>query len=243
MSTRGKSQDNMEKQLRAILDNMLTKDHFDDEMNDIKNKLSEHDEKIKTIDERLTKIEDSPSYTNTDHILEELHEQERRKKSIIIFNLAEQSSPSNSKAENYQKELKLITELCVDMQILDSTNDRINIRFTRIGKNPNPGSPRPMKVTFGYTAIREQVFHAAANLKGNEKWKNVSINLDLTKAQLKIAKRKTGELFELAKIKNESRSDEDKNNGVLFKVRGHYGLGNLRIQKTQNTFATEDANE
>ena len=242
MGSRGRSQDSIDKQLKAILKNMLTKEHFDDEMSSIKTKLDEHEEKIKDMDERLEKVENGSTSASPDAVLTEIHDQDSRKKNVIIFKLPEHVS-GNSKAQTYKKELKLITELCADMGIIDSVNDTINVRFSRLGKIPNPAKPRPMKVIFRYTAIREQVFIAVANLKGIERWKNISITPDLTKAQMQLSKTKRNALLQLAKTRNELRTEEDIASGVEFKVVGHYGHGNLRIHKFKRTVVIADEEE
>ena len=81
--------------------------------------------------------------------------------------------------------------------------------------------------------VRNQIFSAAKNLKGNTKWKNVSIAPDLTKIQQKLGKKKREELLSLANTKNSERNQRDIDNGYEYKVIGNYGQGTLRMVKSQ----------
>ena len=190
MGTRSKAADDaIMKQLREMSSNMLTKVHFDDEMKAIDKKLKEHDEKIKDIDQRLTQVETTP-INYADDIYKELYDQEVRKNNIIIFKMPEQNTEGINKSNVLEKEKEAVTNLFADMELIDAVDDRVSMRVYRIGNSTSP-KPRPLRVILHHSDIRRQVFNAAKNLKGNTKWKKVSISPDLTKKATKTRKRKT----------------------------------------------------
>ena len=118
------------------------------------------------------------------------------------------------------------------MKLIDE-DDEIQFRFYRLGKRIDIQNPRPLKLMFNHSGIKEQIFAAAKNLKGLEKWKHVSIASDLTKKQQELGKLKREEFLQEAIDKNNKRSDADINEGVEYKVMGSYGLGTLRVQRTK----------
>ena len=80
MGTRSKVADELiMKQLRDMSAFMLTKQHFDNEMKEIKDKLAQHDTRITDVETRLDKVE-STNIENASEMYEELYEQEVRKK-------------------------------------------------------------------------------------------------------------------------------------------------------------------
>ena len=237
MSTRSKAQEDvLMKQLNEILENQksqLTKEHFDTEINSIKNTLKEHDEEITSIKARLDIVENQTS-CNSDDVYKELYEQERRKKNIIIFKMPEQGMDTTlqNKQALYKMEKERLNELFSDMELIDQ-DDELKFRFYRLGKNPNAENPRPLKVEFKHSGIIDEIFGAAKNLKGLTKWNKVSIAPDKTKKQQELGKATREKLLQEATTKNNNRSPADVDNGVEYKVLGNYSFGNLRVQRTK----------
>ena len=226
------------KQLAALSDNQVTKQHFDDELSGIKSTLQVHENRISSIEERLTAVENTA--TNSDAIYKELYDQERRKSNIVIFKLPEQDDQRNKK-QLFKKEYEQVKEMLIDMELLDSINDNIKMRLFRIGKTYNKEQPRPLKVIFRNNEIKEQVFSSVKHLKGNPKWINVNICCDLTKQQQALGKAKRAELLNEAKAKNDNRSTDEIEKGVEWRVLGNYGRFNLRLQKVTPTHSPDNS--
>ena len=234
MSTRSKAQEDiLSKQLAEILENQksqLTKDHFDSEVNAIKDTLRDHTNEINQIKTRLEAVENRPD-NDPNGIYKELYEQEVRKNNIIIFKMPEQTV--GNKLETSNKERQAINEMFMDMKLIDTEDDEISFRFTRLGKNPNTDNPRPLKIIFNNCLVKGQIFKAAKNLKGLGRWKKVSITGDMTTKQRELRKIKWQELQKEANNKNNARTENDIEQGLVYKVLGNYGTGNLRVQKTK----------
>ena len=231
MGTRSKAADDaILKKLQAMSEVMLTKDHFDNEIQAVNEKLDAHDKRFEDIENRLTKVE-SNNIDYANDVYTEMHEQEKRKNNIIIFKLPEQDMEL-TKIDIWRKDKEVVTDLLTDMKLLDENGDNINMRISRLGTIAE-NKMRPMRITFRNTEVRNQIFSAAKNLKGNTKWKNVSIAPDLTKIQQKLGKKKREELLSLASTKNSERNQRDIDNGYEYKVIGNYGQGTLRMVKSQ----------
>ena len=231
MGTRSKAADDaILKKLQAMSEVMLTKDHFDNEIQAVNEKLDAHDKRFEDIENRLTKVE-SNNIDYANDVYTEMHEQEKRKNNIIIFKLPEQDMEL-TKIDIWRKDKEVVTDLLTDMKLLDENGDNINMRISRLGTIAE-NKMRPMRITFRNMEVRNQIFSAAKNLKGNTKWKNVSIAPDLTKIQQKLGKKKREELLSLASTKNSERNQRDIDNGYEYKVIGNYGQGTLRMVKSQ----------
>ena len=231
MGTRGNEA--IMKELAKMSEKMLTKDHFDNEMKTINEKLSVHDERIEDIDQRLVNIETTIT-DNSNGVYEELYEREARKNNIIIFKLPEQNTTiqRGNKSDLIVKEKEIVKDLFADMKLIDTIDDDIRMRVFRIGKLSSTNTnPRPLKVVLFNSEITKQVFGAAKNLKGNPKWKKLSISPDLTKMQQKLGKKKRNDLLKDAVKKNNERSSDDIDKGVEYKVTGNYGFYNLRVTR------------
>ena len=218
------------KQLEALSQNQVTKQHFDGELGEIKSTLQAHEDRLSNIEGRLDAVESTTS--NSDTMYKELYEQECRKSNIIAFNFPEQDKQL-SKKETFEKEYEQVKEMLVDMKLLDTEHDNIKMRLFRIGKPLGTDRPRPLKLMFRSKEIKDQVFASVRYLKDHPKWENINICCDLTKKQQALGKAKRAELLMEAKTKNDKRSTVEIQKGVEWKVFGNYGRFNLRLQKIQ----------
>ena len=227
MSTRSKTaEETILAELKAMRGDMLTKAHFDSQIEPIKEKLALHDTQISNISERLTKVE-STKESYAEEVYKEMYEQEKRKNNVVIFSLDEQDQEL-TKMDILKKEKLMVTALFTDMKLLDPTDDKIDMRISRIGAY-NTDKIRPLKVMLNNTDVKNQILSAAKNLKGKKRWKKVSIASDLTKTQQQLAKKKREELATLAAKKNSERSTDEIDQGVKYKMVGNYGRYNLRM--------------
>ena len=216
---------------QLVKKNLVTKQHFDEEVTKLNERIDNQDTKIQNIDEKITKVEkDLP-----DTIYEELQEQEKCKRNIILFGFREEDQTID-KVSRFSKEKDnvniLINDLS-DFHLLGEGNLKISLR--RLGKfNATAEKPRPLKVTFSSHYIREQVLSCCKNLKGKEQWKGVTIVPDLTKVQQRLAKKKRAELqTEINKKNNDRNANETQQ--FEYKLFGNYGFGNLRIGRVDIT--------
>ena len=209
-----------------LISNQVTKEHFDEKIKSLEKRIDGQEEKLKVIDDRVNKIEDDMP----NDIYEEMHEQEIRKKNVIIFGLKEQSG--NNGKERYVKDMELAGRLLSAMKDIDLYSEgKLGFRILRLGRyNENSASPRPLKVSFSKSLIRDIVLSCCKHLKGKSEWQGVSVTPDLTKVQQKLSKAKRVGLQKDSDKKNNDRKDHEVNT-FQYKVLGHYGLGNLRIAK------------
>lgn len=211
----------MEEKLDILIKNQVTKTYFD--------------EVVKKLDVRVTKNEDDISTIKSEiaempnNIYEEIHEQEKKKKNVVIFKLDEVEGVSDKK-KKFDKEKEVVQELINNMTDFNLLSEGdLKFRMYRLGKEDAP-KPRPMVVSFDNNMLRDKVLESCRNLKGKEKWKRVSVVPDLTKMQQKMAKQMRKKLSEESSKKNGARTEEEIKT-IEWKVIGHYGLGNLRLSK------------
>ena len=229
MGTRSKAADEaLLNEIRGLKDTMLTKEYFDQTMQPINEKLSLHDTQITEMDKRLTAVEKTKE-SYADAVYSEMHDQEKRKNSLVIFKLKEQNQQLTKK-QIFKKERDDVMALFTDMKLVDNTGDNVNMRISRVGVYDEEKT-RPVRVMLRNADVKNEILIHAKNLKGLNKWKNVSISCDLTKTQQKLAKQKRKEFKTLADTKNAARTAEEINQGVEYKVVGNYGRLNLRMVK------------
>ena len=216
----------LNEKLNVLLSTQVTKEHFDDKLQNLEEKVKGQEERLIEVDKKVEKIENEMP----DNIYTELHDQELRKKCAIIFGLPEQNC-------NNEKERR-IKDKETTMELIDALNDidlisegDIHFGVLRLGKyKADSIKPRPVKVSFSTCTIRDIVLSCCKNLKGKSEWNGVSIVPDLTKIQQKLSVAKRARLLKEADEKNNGRNSDEVNK-FQYKVLGHYGLGNLRILK------------
>ena len=226
--------------LELLVTNQVTKAHFDDKINSLEKRVDEQDKAITATKEKVDKItkdmNDMP-----DNIYQEMHEQELCKQNVIVFGLNE--STGNNDKMRHLKDKEVIGHLLNiinDINLISEGDMWYNIR--RLGAyDAEADKPRPLKISFNTTVIRDVFLSCCKHLKGKEEWNRVSIVPDLTKVQQKLSKEKRAALQKDANKKNADRK-EDQKNKFEFKVHGNYGLGNLRIVKL-NIAVSEDEDE
>ena len=231
MGTRGEraTLQSLSDQLKEVLANQVTKSYFDDKVKKLEDRMTKQEEDLGGLNQRVQKIEEDQEDLPVE-IYSELHEQESRKRNVIVFGLEEESG--RNKIERYEKERRKMNELLKAMNDIDLVAEGdISMRLLRLGKiDTNRTTPRPLRITFANTIIRDRVLACCKNLKGKDEWVGVSIVPDLTKVQQKLSNAKRAELQKEADKRNRERDREDTNK-FEFKVMGNYGFGNLRVGK------------
>ena len=127
----------------------------------------------------------------------ELHQRERKKNNLIIFGLGESNEALNE---------EVVDDLFHDLGTVITSDE---YQCFRVGKY-NSQNYRPLVIKLPNAIIKNDILAKAKMLKGNEKWKGVSITHDLTKMQ--CAEEKTNELLlrQEAVKRNEGLSPEEK---------------------------------
>merc|ERR1712243_143800 len=165
------------------------------------------------------------------NIYKEIHNQEKSKKNVIVFGFQEQTGNSNK--ERYRKDKEKVGSLLDAIRDSDLTLEyNLTYKISRLGGfNADAEKPRPLLISFNNSIIRDMVLYSCKNLKGQDEWSGESIVPDLTKTQQKLSKSMRIELQKEVDKKNNNRKESEIEQ-FEFGVRGHYGLGNLRIVKT-----------
>ena len=220
----------MQETLKQLVENQVTKVHFDEKIVSLEARIDKQDKVIETVSEDFKKLKKQVNEEMPDNIYKEIHNQEKCKKNVISFGFAEQPGSSNrARHENDKAKVHQMLEAINDIDLV--SEGEITFRIRRLGKfNAESAIPRPLQISFNTTLIRDIVLQCCKKLKGKEEWEGVSVVPDLTKTQQKLSKTMRSELQKEAEKKNNDRKDNETDKFV-FKVRGHYGLGNLRVAK------------
>ena len=128
----------------------------------------------------------------------EFHLRERKKNNLIVFGLRENDEALNEKV--------IVDDLFDDLGTVITSDE---YQCFRVGKYTSQNY-RPLVIKLPNANIKTDILAKAKILKGNEKWKGVSITHDLTKMQ--CAEEKTNELLlrQEAVKRNECLSTEEK---------------------------------
>ena len=220
----------LQKTLELLVVNQVTKEYFDDKISSLEQRVDKLNEKLEKVDKKVIKLENKVDQELPDTIYKEMHNQEKCKKNVLAFGVQEQEG--NSDKERYVKDKEKVGRL------LDAINDinlvsegDISYTIRRLGHyKVESAKPRPLQISFKTSIVRGVVLSCCKKLKGKEEWQGVSVVPDLTKTQQRLSKTMRAELLKEAEKKNNDRKDSviDK---FEFAVRGHYGIGNLRIAK------------
>ena len=225
MSAQRVTMQSLNEKLNLLISTQVTKEHFDEKLQNLEEKVEGQEEKLKEVNKRVDKLEEMP-----DDIYAEMHEQEIRKKSVIVFGLPEQTA--NNGKERHTKDREAVKKLIDAINDIDLISEGdIHYGLLRLGKyNADSRKPRPVKLSFNTSVIRDIVLTCCKHLKGKTEWNGVSIVPDLTKVQQRLSEAKRASLLKDAEEKNNGRKG-DEINQFRYRVLGHYGLGNLRIVK------------
>ena len=128
----------------------------------------------------------------------EFHLRERKKNNLIVFGLRENNEALNEEV--------VVDDLFHDLGTVITSDE---YQCFRVGKHSSQNY-RPLVIKLPNAIIKNDILAKAKMLKGNEKWKGVSITHDLTKMQ--CAEEKTNELLlrQEAVKRNECLSTEEK---------------------------------
>lgn len=207
-------------------------------------------DKVDKVDKEVTVIKETIRSTKKDAVNEatkawsaELREREGRKTTILVFGLQEPSLDITSGVERRDEDKREARAMFSDMcAVVEDTDIKFEARMGPLTPEV-ADNPRPLKISFRTTEVREQVFNKARNLP-KTRFKMISIVPDTTKMQRDEDK----ELMDEADRLNNERSEEEALNWVYrctgkkgerlickLKIRNQDRQQNRQGQKGQST--------
>ena len=127
------------------------------------------------------------SFPSTHDICNELQQRDNKQQNLVVFGLTESIADTET-AQQLVSDIGSLSSICSSF---------------RIGKRVE-GKSRPLIIRFTSKHERDDVYGRLKNLKGQTRWNNVSVALDLTKMQCTEEKRIYDLLAKKAQEKNEA---------------------------------------
>ena len=176
----------------------------------------------------LKSLDSHQSSTSFSSVHAEVEEIEKKKCNMIIFGLGECSFEDKNARKKDEKEK--VDQLLQEIDF----SDRADIQTTfRVGSK-STGKTRPLVVRFDCPEIRNAILKKAWNLKGKDKYHNVFLAEDLTRAQYASDKEKERQLKEEANKRNAELPEGSKKD-IGWRVIGGHGnrcLAQRPLKKT-----------
>lgn len=161
------------------------------DINSLKSVIASLQEDIKNLKQSLKESSSSNSLSllDSERIIQEIADRDRRKTNIIIFGCNETNCGSNN--EQIALDTGLVNDMCSTLQVTDS-----NVKVSRLGKfDPTKTNRmRPIKVCFSSENYVHTVLRNVTKLKSKPKFSKVSIFRDRTPMQIEIHKNARAEL-------------------------------------------------
>lgn len=164
------------------------------EINEISNKLSHLQNKVDELESRNSQLEqrchqlESKSLNISTAILDEMEDRLRRKKSLIISGIPEQTE--GSAEERIEADKTTVEDL---LENLCGVSDSDISRTHRIGRQ-QPDKNRLIRVALSDEDDKKKILYKAKELRNMPSYSNVYINSDLTPSQRESNKRLREEL-------------------------------------------------
>ncbi|KAJ3661930.1 hypothetical protein Zmor_006303 [Zophobas morio] len=132
------------------------------------------------------------SLIETEKIVNEVSERERRKNNVIIYGCTEGKCKTNA------EQLNVDTVFVKDMLSSLGINDTDNLKISRLGKfdATKDDRRRPIRVTLHSENSVMLVLRASKQLKTSNNWKNIYLSKDRTPMQLEIHRNIRNELHQ-----------------------------------------------
>lgn len=151
-------------------------DGLDKRCKEIERQCSESHAKF---DEKINDIKKT-YYENMQEMMQEMDQRMHRNANIMIFGLSEPSE--GTVEERKDRDSFTVESLLTRMEVEVSS-----VKSHRIGK-PRIDRPRPLRVTGLSLSEKTEILRKARSLKGNDEFKSVFLNSDLTPRQQYEAK-------------------------------------------------------
>lgn len=166
---------------------------FGNDLNSIKSILAALQNEIKVLKQSLLESvkPSSLSPLETEQIIQEIADRERRKNNIIVIGVNEGACDNNN--AQIQLDTKLVNDICSTLNVKTE-----GLSINRLGKfdRTNTDRRRPIKVSFPSESEPANILRNVSKLKANPKFSRLSIFRDRTPLQLQIYKNARAELNE-----------------------------------------------
>ena len=154
----------------------------------------------------------------------------KKQNNLAVFGMTE--SAKSTPEERKEDDKKRIDDLIND--ILPTTEKVAPKTLFRPGK-PQPGKARPVVVVLNNQHDKAKIFKHKKALKGNTRWKNVSIKPDRTKLQMHYDKIRDNEKEQQARKQNLEMEKSEYDDGHRWVVQGPSGFRRLKKVKLSLT--------
>ena len=169
-------------------ENTVTKEDLTNELKPLNNKVEANTSRISALEkknEELAKTQD----TFIPGMSKEIDQRLKKQNNVIIINLKESNKTENN--DKKKDDLRAISELLKDVDMGENAITAVKTLFRLrkpkkgVGETNNKDSdkPKPLVVVFKDIKYKENLFKNAHKLKGNIKWKKLSIKPDKTSLQ------------------------------------------------------------
>ena len=206
----------------------VTTDHFDEKMEDLHAKITTNTKEITAMKEETKRLEAKVD-SNHNEILTgmnaEIDMRIKKINNVVIFGIDE-SNKQQAQAKK-DDDAAIVNELLSDISPTEVLPTKT---MYRAGK-PTEGKTRPLIVVLKDKDTKGKLYKNAKNLRGKNKWANVSIRDDKTKLQIHYDRVHDEETNERAKQQNTSMPRPEYNQGYRWVVRGR--SGNKRVSKVK----------
>lgn len=162
-----------------------------DDLNSLKSVIVSLQEEIKVLKETVltSPPSSSSSLLESEKIIQEITDRDRRKTNIMIFGSRE--TKCNNYKEQIDVDITLVSDICTEMNITNTVS-----KVFRLGKfdSSKASNTRPMKVVFSSESTVLELLRNISKLKNNPKFSSLSISRDRTPMQAEIHKQAKLEL-------------------------------------------------
>lgn len=156
-----------------------------DDMNGLKSIIVSLQDDIKVLKDALLQSTTAPSASllDTERIVQEVADRDRRKNNIVIFGRDEGNCDSNAQQVNL--DTTLVNDICTALQV-----DARDFKVTRLGKfDPTAARrKRPIRVSFPSESSANRIMQKISKLRSLTEFSTLSIYRDKTPMQLQIHK-------------------------------------------------------
>lgn len=126
--------------------------------------------------------------TNSERIIQEIQNRDRRKDNIIVFGLPEECSNKNDQSS---RDVDTVRDIFTTLQI-----DAPVVNSMRLGKydSSRDVNIRPLRIKLGQSSSIGKIFRNISKLKSSNKYKHINISKDQTPMQIQLYKETKMEL-------------------------------------------------
>lgn len=153
------------------------------DLNSLKSAIVSLQNEIKVLKQSVSGFTNSkaPSLVDTETIIQEIYDRERRKNSVVIFGSTEATCNTNN--EQLALDKTVVLDMCSAVQI-----DTTNMKLSRLGRFDSAAANRcrPIKVSFSSESAVHTILRNISKIKALSQFSKLSIYRDRTPMQLQL---------------------------------------------------------